>query len=66
MLREFEFLGEGFGGFFIRLLEIAHQALSFRDHFEETAAGMEVFLVLFQVIGQFLDPLGEHRNLILR
>lgn len=51
MLREFEFLGEGFGGFFVRLLKIAHEALSLRDHFEESAAGMEVFLIFFEVIG---------------
>lgn len=65
-LREFEFLGESLGGFFVSFLEIAHEALSLRDHFEESAAGMEIFLVLLQVIGQLLDPLGKHRNLIFR
>lgn len=64
-LCEFEFLGEGLSGFLIGFLEIAHEALPLRDHLEESAARMKVFLVFLQMIGQFLDPFGKHRDLIL-
>ena len=65
-LSEFELLGKRLGGFLIRLLKIAHQALALRHHFEQPAARMKVFLVLLEVVSKLLDPLGKHRNLILR
>lgn len=65
-LRKFEFLGNRLGGFLVGFLEIAHQALSLRDHFEKSSTRMKVFLILLEMIGELLNSLSKHRNLILR
>lgn len=36
-----------------------------RDQFEQASAGMIVFLMQFQMAGQFVDPFGQERDLHL-
>lgn len=53
-------------GFFIGLLEIIHEFLSLGNHLEQSAAGMEILLVLLEVSGQLLDPFREKGDLVFR
>lgn len=47
----------------IRLFEIVEQASSLTDHHKQTSAGMMVFGVDFEVLGELLNSAGEQRYL---
>lgn len=65
-LGEFQFLCDRLRRFLVSFLKIGHKPLSFRDHLEEPPPGMEILLIFFEVIGELLDPLGKHGDLVLR
>ena len=50
---------------FVMPLEVLQQAASTADHHEEALAGVHIFLVGLEVIGQAVDALGQERNLHL-
>lgn len=43
--------------------DVAEQTATLTDELEETAAGSKVFLVDFEVLGEFLDSLSVDSNL---
>src|SRR5574337_27842 len=47
-------------------LQIAEQAAAMIDHLQKTTAGMVVFLVRLEMVGQLLDARGQQRDLYLR
>ena len=47
----------------IRIVQIIEQTAALTDHFQEPAARAVVFHVLLQMLGQFIDPLGEQSDL---
>ena len=46
-------------------LEIVQKTSALRDHLEQAAPRMVIFLVRFEVLGQLVDALAEQRNLHL-
>ncbi len=50
----------------ILLLEVLQEAPPLADHLEEAAAGMVIFGVNLEVLGQFVDAFGEKGDLYLR
>lgn len=61
---------EGFGDFSVYLLvcsgEIVEEFLASGDHAQEAPAGVEIFLVLFEVVGEFLYLFAQESDLIFR
>ena len=50
----------------IVLLKILEMLAARRDHVQETASRVYIFLVLAQVRPKLINPLGDKRNLYLR
>lgn len=50
----------------VGLLEIGNELLSFGNHLQESATGMEVLLIFLEMESQALDLLGKEGYLILR
>ena len=46
--------------------EVIEQAASLRDHLEQSAPRVVVFLVRFEMLGELIDALREQRDLHLR
>src|SRR6185503_10486072 len=49
----------------IRFLQVIEQTASLRDHFQQAAPRVIIFLVCLEVLGQFVDSLAEKRHLHL-
>lgn len=47
-------------------LQIIQKLTSSRDHFEQAAAGVVILFVNLEMLRQFVDALGEQRDLYLR
>jgi hypothetical protein len=47
-------------------LEVIEQAATLRDHLEQSAPRVIVFLVRFEMLGELVDALGKQRDLHLR
>ena len=52
--------------FDIFFLQVVQQATTLANHLQQTAAGMMVFLVGFQVFGECCNAGGKNRNLYFR
>ncbi len=52
--------------FQITVLEIIQQAAAMADHLQQTATGMMIFLVILQMLGQLVDPVGQNGDLNFR
>ena len=50
----------------VDLGQVVEKVSPLANHLQQAAAGMMVFLVLAQVLGQVVDTLGQHGNLHLR
>ena len=50
----------------IPALEVIEQATTLRDHLEQPAPRVIVFLVRFEMLGELVDALGKQRDLHLR
>ena len=48
---------------YVRLLQIIKQTPTLRDHLQQASAGMVVFLVRLEMLGEFVDSLAQQRNL---
>lgn len=48
---------------FIHTAKIVEQPSSASDQLQESATGMVIFLMGFEMFGQIRDPVGQHRNL---
>ena len=62
-MTELELLGDGLIARGVRAVQVIQQAAALADHHEETTAGAVVLGVLLQVLGEFVDTLGEQGNL---
>lgn len=51
---------------FFLALDVVEQTTTLTHHDQQTAARVEVVLVLFHVLGEVLDPLGQDRDLHFR
>jgi len=51
--------------FDIRFLQVIEQTTSLRDHLQQAAPRMVIFLVCFEMFGQVVDTLAEKRHLHL-
>ena len=49
----------------IRSLQVIEQTASLRDHFQQAAPRMIIFLVRLEMLGQFVNSLAEKRHLHL-
>ena len=58
-----EFLDDSAVPIDILLHQIVEKATATTNHFEKTATGVVVFLVLFQVLGQVVDAASQDRDL---
>ena len=50
----------------IPAFEVIEQAASLRDHLEQSAPRVVIFLVRFEVLGELVNPIREQRDLHLR
>ena len=50
---------------YILALEVVEQTSALRDHLEQAAPRVVIFLVCLEMLGQLLDPLAEQRDLHL-
>ena len=51
--------------FDVRTLQVIEQTPSLRDHLEQAAPRVVIFLVCLEMLGQFRDALAEQRYLHL-
>src|SRR5687767_14385509 len=51
--------------FNIRSFQVIQQTTSLRDHFQQAAPRVIIFLVRFEMLGQFVNALAEKRHLHL-
>ena len=49
----------------ILILQVAQETSSLTDQHQQTSAGMMIFLVYFQMLGELGDALGKKRDLYL-
>jgi hypothetical protein len=61
-----QLLNDGFVAFGIGLSEVIEQAAALAHHHKKAAPGGMVFLVGFEVLRQFTNPLAQDGNLHLR
>ena len=58
-----ELLGEGNVALGVGIVKIIQQSTALADHFEQASAGAVVLVIILQMFGKLVDPLGQQGDL---